>query len=97
VDLQWPLVKTVTKTRILEKAENSLIMGARCYVRFCSIELVKFYTVINFRDDDDGYMKRNILKIITTGLLSVKKKLLQLKSISPIMLRRGCMKALDFS
>ena len=68
------LVKTVTKIGTLEKSENSLIIGARCYVRFCSVELVKFYTVINFRDESNGVMKRDLPKNIATAVLSVKKK-----------------------
>lgn len=85
------------KIRILEKAENSLIIRARRYVSFCSVELVKFYTVINFRNEDNGAMKRNLLKNIATVILSVKKKMLQLKPVSPNKLRGVCMQALDFA
>jgi hypothetical protein len=68
-------VKTVRKIRILEKAENSLIIGARRYARFCSMELVKFYTVINFRGEGNRVMKRNLLENVATGILSVKKNI----------------------
>ena len=50
-------MKTVKKIRTQEKAENSLIIGARCYVRFCSVELVKFDILINFRDEGNGVVK----------------------------------------
>lgn len=77
-------MKTVTKIWILEKVENSLIIGAMRYVSSCFVELVKFYTVINFRDEGNGVMKRNLLKNIATSILSVLKKLLQLKPVSPV-------------
>lgn len=79
------------------KGWEFLIRGARYYVRFCSVELVKFYIVINFRDESNGVMKWNLLKNIATAILPVKKKILQLKPVSPIKLRTGCIKALDFA
>jgi hypothetical protein len=85
--LQNPLICTLQNNiRILEKAENSMIIGARCYVRFRSVELVKFYTVINFRDEGNGVMKRNLLKNIATGILSLKMQLKQFPCVYKRML-----------